>query len=213
MFVESFLLFIIYSTGSSDYSLSTKVIISFLTSLAFLVSFIGNSLVIHIVRTNQLMKSTTYLLILNMACGDLVTAIVTCISLMKHMFLASHWPSGSFGTVLCKINLYVALVSFLGCIVSLVGITIDRFMAVSRPLKHKPWSKWSKITIPVIWVTSLLLSLNSVLEVKDIIVVHSGNTNCGDGIISLSTAIILAICFLLPFTVMATLYPIISYRL
>ena len=200
-----------FSTGSSDYSLTTKVVISFLTSLAFLVSFIGNSLVIHIVRTNQLIKSNTYLLILNMACGDLVTTIMTCISLIKRMFFASDWPSGSFGIVLCKISLYVTLVSFLGCILSLVGITIDRFMAVSRPLKHKPWSKWSKLTIPVIWVTSLLLPLNSVLEEKG--AVYSENTNCTDETISLSTAIILANCFLLPFTVMVTLYPIISYRL
>ena len=157
------------------------------------------------------MKSTTYLLILNMACGDLVISVSTCVSITKYMLFISHWPSGSFGAVLCKLSLYVAIVSFLGCIFSLVGITIDRFMAVSQPMKHKPWSKWTKITIPVIWVTSFLLPLNILLEVKD--TVYSRETKCTDVTITFITVIITAFCFLFPFTVMATLYPMISYRL
>ena len=123
----------------------------------------------------------------------------------------SVWPFGSFGIVLCKTSLYIALVSFLACIFSLVGITIDRFMAVSRPLKLKPWSKWTKMAISVIWVTSFLLPVGKLLEIDEI-PNQSGNTTCS-ATISHANFMILASCFLLPFTLMTVLYPMISHRL
>ena len=123
----------------------------------------------------------------------------------------SVWPFGSFGIVLCKTSLYIALVSFLACFFSLVGITVDRFMAVSRPLKHKPCSKWTKIAIPVIWATSFLLPVGTLLEIDEI-PSQSGDTTCS-ATMSHANFIILASCFLLPFALMSVLYPLISYRL
>ena len=157
------------------------------------------------------MKSTTYLLILNMACGDLVISTCTGVMLIRYLLFTSVWPLGRFGILLCKTSLYIALVSFLACIFSLVGITVDRFMAVSRPLKHKPCSKWTKIAIPVIWATSFLLPVGTLLEIDEISN-QSGNTTCS---VTMSHAnfMILASCFLLPFTLMSVLYPLISYRL
>lgn len=122
------------------------------------------------------------------------------------------WLPEILRTVLCKLSLYVILVSFLGCVFSLVGITIDRYLAVSRPLKHKPWSKRTKLVIPVIWVASFLLPLNSPLEAK-MVTLDSGHIYCLNGKESMSLVIILAVCFVLPFTVMAIFYPIISYHL
>ncbi|XP_078345669.1 tachykinin-like peptides receptor 86C [Oculina patagonica] len=200
------------STEGLEFSLATKVAFTTLTSVSLLVSCIGNSLVIHIVRKNQLMKSTTYLLILNMACADLITTIVSCILLISYMSDGLDWVPGTLRSVLCKINLYVVLVPFLGCVFSLVGITTDRYLAVSRPLKHKPWTKWTKLVIPVIWVTSLLLPLDSFLGATRI-ALDSESTYCSNEKQSFSMVVILAICFLLPFTVMAIFYPIISYHL
>ena len=100
---------------------------------------------------------------------------------------------------------------FLACIFSLIGITMDHYMAVSRPLKHKPWSKWTKITIPVIWATSFLLPVSTLLQ-KDEIHNQSGNTTCGVTMFH-GNFMILASCFLFPFTLMSVLYPLISYRL
>ena len=144
---------------SPDFSLTTKVVFTFLTSMAFIVSFLGNSMVIYIIRKDQLLKSTTFLLILNMACGDLVTTSVTCPPLIKFLFVGLAWIPGTFGSLLCKLNLYLVLVAFLGCIFSLVGIQIDRFLAVIRPLKHLPWRKWTKVIIPAIWLAAILLPI------------------------------------------------------
>ncbi|XP_073230134.1 tachykinin-like peptides receptor 99D [Porites lutea] len=73
-----------------DFSLTIKVVFTFLTSLAFIVSFFGNSMVIYIIRKDQLLKSTTFLLILNMACGDLVTTSMTSPPLIKFLIIIYH---------------------------------------------------------------------------------------------------------------------------
>ena len=200
---------------SPDLSLTIKVVFTILTSMAFIVSFLGNSMVIYIIRKDQLLKSTTFLLILNMACGDLVTTSVTCPPLIKFLFVGLAWIPGTFGGLLCKLNLYLVLVAFLGCIFSLVGIQIDRFLAVIRPLKHLPWRKWTKVIIPGIWLAAILLPINMWHETGVNSYSRSGlNISvCYEEQVPLSMGITLGICFLLPFTVMLILYPIIIYHL
>ncbi|XP_022787557.1 neuropeptide FF receptor 2-like [Stylophora pistillata] len=78
------------SEGSQDYSLSCRVTFSIMTGVVFLVSFFGNSSVIHIVRRSQKMRSTTFLLILNMACADLVISTWTSALLIKYLLLCYH---------------------------------------------------------------------------------------------------------------------------
>ena len=172
-------------------------------------------MVIYIIRKDQLLKSTTFLLILNMACGDLVTTTVTSPPLIKFLFVGLAWIPGTFGGLLCKLNLYLVSVTFLGCIFSLVGIQIDRFLAVIRPLRHLPWRRWTKVIIPAIWFAAILLPINMWHEIGGKSSSSSGlNISvCYEEQVPLSMGITLGICFLLPFTVMLILYPIIIYHL
>ena len=172
-------------------------------------------MVIYIIRKDQLLKSTTFLLILNMAFGDLVTTLMTSPPLIKFLLVRFAWIPGTLGGVLCKLNFYLVLVALLGCIFSLVGIQIDRFLAVIRPLKHQPWSKYTKFIIPAIWFAAILLPINTWHE-------FGGNSYSSSGLnisvcyeeqVPLSMVITLGICFLLPFTAMLILYPIIIYHL
>ena len=139
-----------------------------------------------------------------MASGDLVTTSVTCPPLIKFLFLGLAWIPGTFGGLLCKLNLYLVSVTFLGCIFSLVGIQIDRFLAVIRPLRHLPWRKWTKVIIPAIWLAAILLPINMWHEIGGKSYSSSGlNISvCYEEQVPLSMGITLGICFLLPFTVM-----------
>ena len=172
-------------------------------------------MVIYIIRKDQLLKSTTFLLILNMASGDLVTTSVTCPPLIKFLFVGLAWIPGTFGGLLCKVNFYLVLVALLGCSFSLVGIQTDRFLAVIRPLKHQPWSKFTKVIIPAIWLAAILLPIHMWHEIGGKIS-SSSRLNisvCDVQQVPSSMVLTLSICFLLPFTVMLILYPIIIYHL
>ena len=104
---------------------------------------------------------------------------------------------------------------FSGLHFSLVGIQIDRFLAVIRPLRHLPWRKWTKVIIPAIWLAAILLPINMWHEIGGKSYSTSGlNISvCYEEQVPLSMGITLGICFLLPFTVMLILYAIIIYHL
>ena len=173
-------------------------------------------MVIYIIRKDQLLKSTTFLLILNMACGDLVTTTVTSPPLIKFLLVGLAWIPGTFGRLLCKLNLYLVLVALLGCIFSLTGIQIDRLLAVIRPLTHSAWTKWTKVIIPGIWLAAILLPIRHMWHETGVNSYSSSGMNisvCDEKQVPLSIEITLSICFLLPFTVMLMLYPIIVYHL
>ena len=136
-----------------------------------------------------------------MACGDLVTTTVTSPPLIKFLFVGLAWIPRTFGGLLCKLNLYLVLVALLGCIFSLTGIQIDRFLAVIRPLTHSPWRKWTKVIIPAIWLAAILLPIRHMWHETGVNSYSSSGLNisvCTEEQVPLSIKITLSICFLLP---------------
>ena len=174
---------------------------------------VGNCLVIYIVRTNQELKSTTFRLIINLACADLMTTMVLSPTLIKYLFLtAFSWLPGELGSVLCKLNKYLALLFLLASVFTLTGITVDRYLAVSRPLQYNAFSHWTKVVIPGIWLASALIPLTTWFEM-DTFPNQLQRTYCFDGQTSVGIYVVIGICFLVPMTAMCILYPIISWRL
>ena len=96
----------------------------------FLASLVGNSLLIHIIRTDTSMKIAIDYLILNQACADL---LIPFMQLMENLRNSSYHGlrfEGNMGNITC--NLYLAsffvLPSF--SIFLLVAIAVDRFYSV-----------------------------------------------------------------------------------
>ena len=122
----------------------------------FLASLVGNSLLIHIIRTDTSMKIAIDYLILNQACADL---LIPFMQLMENLRNSSYHGlrfEGNMGNITC--NLYLAsffvLPSF--SIFLLVAIAVDRFYAVFRPLDKTPISRNIKIVILLLWTCSLI---------------------------------------------------------
>ena len=173
---------------------------------------LGNCLVIYIVRTNQELKSTTFRLIINLACADLMTTMVVYPGFIKYLFLGFSWLPGELGSVLCKLAVYLTLVFFLASIFTLTGIAVDRYLAVSRPLHYHAFSHWTKVVIPGIWLASALIPLTTWFEM-DTFPNQLESTYCFNEQVSVGIQVVVGICFLVPMTAMCILYPIISWRL
>ena len=137
----------------------------------FLLSLVGNSLLIHIIRTDTSMKTAINYLILNQACADL---LIPFMQLMENLRNSSYHGlrfEGNMGNITC--NLYLAsffvLPSF--SIFLLVAIAVDRFYAVFRPLDKTSISRNIKIVILILWTCSLIsptaVFTNQHLETKN----------------------------------------------
>ena len=119
--------------GTWNYSPGLCVLIGAILGLVVMVTVLGNCLVCVTVLTDRRMHSPTNLFILSLAGTDLCLGVLV-LPFSVHTTLRSNWP---FGAVFC--NLYVSLDVTL-CTVSILAlfaISLDRYCALSWPLRYQ----------------------------------------------------------------------------
>ena len=104
-------------------------------SLILVVSLVGNSLIVLLVYKTPTLRKPMNMLIANMAMSDLLYPIFWVPVRLADLHVGSWLIGGTLGQALCKIHLFLADVSVLVSIQSLVLITVDRFVAVVVPLR------------------------------------------------------------------------------
>ncbi|XP_067216592.1 allatostatin-A receptor-like isoform X3 [Linepithema humile] len=116
----------------------------------------GNSLVVVVVAANAGMRSTTNILIINLAVADLLF-VIFCIPFTATDFVLPYWP---FGNVWCKIVQYLIIVTAYASVYTLVLMSLDRYLAVVHPIASMSWrtEHHAILAICVAWVLILALS-------------------------------------------------------
>lgn len=84
----------------------------------------GNSLVVVVVAANSGMRTTTNILIINLAVADLLF-VIFCIPFTATDFVLPYWP---FGNVWCKIVQYLIIVTAYASVYTLVLMSLDRLV-------------------------------------------------------------------------------------
>ncbi|XP_014241538.1 tachykinin-like peptides receptor 86C isoform X2 [Cimex lectularius] len=130
-----------------------------LFSSMVIVATTGNAIVMWIVLAHRRMRTVTNYFLVNLSVSDLLMSLFNCIFNFTFM-LDSHWP---FGAVYCTFNNFVANVSVAASVFTLVAISLDRYMAIVRPLKHRISRRKAGFALAVIWLASCLLALPCLL--------------------------------------------------
>ena len=201
-----------YAAGL-NHTYPTKVIFTSAMLFTFLVSLTGNSLVIYVITKHRSMRTSTNYLIMNLAICDLLITVLQAPPFIKHLHTGDTWFGGTLGNVTCKIQSFVGSLLVFCSTSNLVAIAIDRYIAVTRPLKYKLSSKLVvKIGIPTVWLISPLLSVKAALTPK---VVYFGDEKMSLCVVKRSPleVYLLLCCLLVSFIVLTVLYSIICYRL
>nr|XP_053637582.1 substance-K receptor-like [Cherax quadricarinatus] len=123
--------------------------------LVFLVSLVGNLLVILVVYYNTHMRTTTNRYLVNLAVADLlVTLVCMWVHIVRHL---SH-PHYVLPTLFCKLDGFVQATSLLASVLTLTMISVGRFVAVMFPLQARTSPSRAQQVIIAVWITSLLLA-------------------------------------------------------
>lgn len=93
----------------------------------------GNSLVVVVVAANPGMRSTTNILIINLAVADLLF-VIFCIPFTATDFVLPYWP---FGNVWCKIVQYLIIVTAYASVYTLVLMSLDRLVRQDHCLRYR----------------------------------------------------------------------------
>lgn len=132
-------------------------IVAIFFGLIGITGLLGNALVVLVVLSNPLMRSTTNLLIINLAVADLLF-VIFCIPFTATDYVVSSWP---FGDLWCKSVQYLIVVTAHASIYTLVLMSLDRFLAVVHPIasmvirteKNTLWA------ITILWVLIITTAL------------------------------------------------------
>ena len=124
----------------------------------FILSLIGNSLVVYIVGTVKHMRSSTNMLIANMAFADLLMTI-DIPYITKFVFVFNQWFGTFMGNVLCKFFHSAQVGSLAASVFSLVAISLDRSFSILFPMKTIMTQNVLRFTIAVVWLCALALTV------------------------------------------------------
>ena len=161
------------------------------------------------------------MLIANMAMSDLLYPIFLFPVRLADLHVGSWLIGGTLGQALCKIHVFLADISTLVSIQSLVLITVDRYAAVVVPLRSPiisrkvcsclivgTWILAAALHSPYFFIFNLVENQEEKWYVNQWEVIFGEKTSVGIYILSASTFF-----FYIPFVVFVILYSIIMIKL
>ena len=181
--------------------------------ITFLASLFGNSIIIHIIRTDNSMKTTTNYLILNQACTDLVITIAEIMSVILYSLMDKKWLGGLFGLISCNMFLAISFASHAFSTWILVAIAVDRFYAVTRPFRLSPISQNLKTIILLLWAWSFALSITFLIGNGSFKQVHESSYCDVTSEWTLTQVLAFSFDVILPLIMIAILYTIVCLTL
>lgn len=138
-------------------TLSLQVILTVLYIIIFPIALLGNSLVLYVVFKRQSMRSVLNLLIVNMSIADLLVTVFIMPYSVAYLFVGLQWFSGTFGLILCKTIHFSLTASIAASVITLIVITVDRFVSIVFVWKPCLNLRTSKLSLVIIWVVSIAI--------------------------------------------------------
>ncbi|XP_055878069.1 RYamide receptor-like isoform X2 [Biomphalaria glabrata] len=159
---------------SNEQPVYAQVIIVLMYVLIILVAVGGNLLFSYIIVMNPKMRSLTNLFLLNIAISDIVKAVICNPFTFIANLILLYWPYGEF---MCQVVTYIQVVAVFLSSFTLVAMSVDRYVAIVKPMRPRLSKRAFVVTMIIIWLLSLSAPLPTAILSK-IIVQPSGLGLC-----------------------------------
>nr|XP_056711809.1 neuromedin-K receptor [Euleptes europaea] len=126
------------------------------------VAVFGNLIVIWIIVAHKRMRTVTNSFLVNLAFSD---ASVAAFNTLVNFTFALH-GEWYFGPAYCRFQNFFPITAVFASIYSMTAIAVDRYMAITDPLKPRLSATVTKVVIASIWILAFLLALPQCLFSK-----------------------------------------------
>ncbi|XP_062250090.1 histamine receptor H2a [Platichthys flesus] len=134
----------------------SKVVLGITLSLLILLTVSGNVLVCLAVCASRRLRSLTNCFIVSLAVTDLLLGVLV-LPFSALLQLNDEWP---LGPVLCNFYISMDVMLCTASILTLLAISVDRYLAVTMPLRHAslvlPWRVG--VAMASVWTVSVAVS-------------------------------------------------------
>ncbi|XP_069350984.1 cholecystokinin receptor type A [Eulemur rufifrons] len=190
-----------------------------LYSLIFLLSVLGNTLVITVLIRNKRMRTVTNIFLLSLAVSDLML----CLFCMPFNLIPNLLKDFIFGSAVCKTTTYFMGTSVSVSTFNLVAISLERYGAICKPLQSRVWQTKSHALKVIAATWCLSFTIMTPYPIYSSLVPFTKNNNqtanmCrfllpNDVMQQSWHTFLLLILFLIPGIVMMVAYGLISLEL
>ncbi len=141
-----------------------------------IIGLLGNASILFIILRHSKMRTTTNLLVANLAVGDF-TYFILHPPLHLYYFFTLDFP---FGSALCKLTVFAQNASEGISVFTLTALSIERYYAIVRPMQlHTSRTPYRTIVITiVIWLLSLALASPTLEMAESISTWYQGKSMC-----------------------------------
>lgn len=118
----------------------------------------GNILVLMSVYRERSLQTVTNYFIVSLALADLLLASIVMPFAVYYLLMCGYW---GLGPIVCDLYIAMDVVCSTSSIFNLVAISIDRYIAVTQPIKYAQSKNNKRIvfTIAIIWVVSAAIGI------------------------------------------------------
>lgn len=141
------------SSSPTSHEKSRNLIITEVTvyCIVFIISSIGNVVVIIVVSRKRRMQTVTNWLIVNLAIADLAVTFI-CIPVEIPLILNNNiW---FYGKAFCRMLYPLQTMTIYASVYTLVAMSLTRYWAIRHPFRRQMSTKQAKILICFLWLVS-----------------------------------------------------------
>lgn len=146
---------------------ATKIALTTVYVVIAIVAFLGNCAIIIIAKTKKRLRKVAFnFFIISMATADILDALISVPMQVLYFHVGERWFGGLIGNITCKVSIFLDALSLAASVLTLMAISVDRYLAIVHVLREPMSKKKVKLVLVSLWLFAATLQSPFLVKYK-----------------------------------------------